>query len=199
MRVHGRNLGDGVFVYAAVDADEELGFPLEEGLEFGRDVVKEEFFPRVGTNAKEKNVVDLIEIVFDKTGRGAGIQGDATENVFVCGNTREGVIDMSSVFYGEGDEICSGFCKGIDVLLWFVDEEMNILEEIGTKSGDEWRANSDIGPDITVHDIEVKEIDVVFLQSLESCVLVSHISAKSSDGELWARTDEVDFFGACHV
>jgi hypothetical protein len=101
---------------------------------------------------------------------------------------------MSSVFYGEGDEICSGFGKGIDVLLWFVDEEMNILEEIGLKSGDEWRANSDIGPDITVHDIEVKEIDVVFLQSLESCVLVSHISAKSSDGELWARTNEVIFF-----
>jgi hypothetical protein len=28
--------------------------------------------------------------------------------------------------------------------------------------------------------------------------LVSHISAKSGDGELWARTDKVDFFGACH-
>ena len=42
------------------------------------------------------------------------------------------------------------------------------------------------------------KIDVVFLQSLEGCVLVSHISAKSGDGELWARTDKVDFFGACH-
>ena len=75
---------------------------------------------------------------------------------------------------------------------------MNILEEVGLESGDEWGANSDIGPDIAVHDIEVKEIDVVFLQNLESCVLVSHVGAESSDGELWARTDEVDFFGACH-
>ena len=61
MRVHGRNLGDGVFVYAAVDADEELGFPLEEGLDFGRDVVEEEFFSGVRADAEEEDVVDLIE------------------------------------------------------------------------------------------------------------------------------------------
>ena len=196
--LHCRNLRHSGFVDTAVDTNEEFRFPLKKGFDFGGDVVKEEFFPRVGSNAKEKNVVNLIEVVFDETGGGAGIEGDATEDVFVCGNTRESIIDMCRIFYGEGDEICSGFCKGIDVLLWFVDEEMNILKEIGLESADKWRSNRNIGPDIAVHDIKVKEIDVVFLQNLEGCVLVSHISAKSGDGELWARTDKVDFFGACH-
>ena len=197
--LHCGNLRNSGFVDTTVDADEKFRFPLEEGFNFGGDIVKKEFFSRVRADAEEKDVVDLIEVIFDKTGGGAGVQGDAAEDVFVCGNTGEGVIDMGSVFYGEGDEICPGFCKGIDVLFWFVDEEMNILEEVGLESGDEWGANSDIGPDIAVHDIEVKKINVVFFQSLEGCVLVSHVGAESSDGELWARTDEVDFFGACHV
>jgi hypothetical protein len=199
VRLHCRNFWDSGLVDTAIDTDEEFRFPLKEGFNFGGNVFKEEFFARVGANTKEKNVVNLIEVVFYEAGGGAGIQRDATEDVFVCGNTREGVIDMGRIFYREGDEICPGFCKGIDVLFWFVDEEMNILKEVGLKSGDEWRANGDIGPDISVHDIEVKKINVVFFQSLEGCVLVSHVSAESSDGELWARTDEVDFFGACHV
>ena len=137
MGLHCCNFRDSGLVDTAVDADEELGFPLEEGLDFGRDVVEEEFFSGVRADAEEEDVVNLIEVIFYEAGRGAGIQGDATEDAFVCGNTREGVIDMSSVFYGEGDEICSSFCKGIDVLLWFVDEEMNVLEEVCFKSGDE--------------------------------------------------------------
>ena len=85
------------------------------------------------------------------------------------------------------------------MLFWFVDEEMNILEEIGLESGDEWRTDGDIGPDIAVHDIEMKEVNIVFLQSLEGCVLVPHISTEGGDGKLWTGTDEVDFFGACHI
>ena len=137
MRVHGRNLGDGVFVYAAVDADEELGFPLEEGLDFGRDVVEEEFFSGVWADAEEEDVVDLIEVVFDEAGRSAGVEGDAADDVFVGGNAREGVVDVCGVFDGERDEIGSPFGEGVDVLFGLVDEKVDVLEEVGFESGDE--------------------------------------------------------------
>ena len=72
------------------------------------------------------------------------------------------------------------------------------MDLVGDRRGDQ-------GPDRyrryepAVHDVEVEEVDIVLLEGLEGGVLVAHISAKSGDGELWARTDEVDFFGACHV
>ena len=58
--VHGCDLGDGVFIDAAVNADEEFGFPLEESFDFGGDVVEEEFLARVGADAEEEDVVDLV-------------------------------------------------------------------------------------------------------------------------------------------
>ncbi len=42
MRLHVCNLGDRVFAHAAINADEELGFPLEERFDFGGEVVEEE-------------------------------------------------------------------------------------------------------------------------------------------------------------
>lgn len=108
---HCCNLRNSGFVDTTVDANEEFGFPLEEGFDFGGDVIEKELFSRVGADAEEKNVVDLIEVVFDETGGGSGVEGNAAEDIFVCGNTGEGIIDVSSVFDGEGDEVCSGFCE----------------------------------------------------------------------------------------
>ena len=64
--IHGGDLGNGGFVHATIDADEEFWFPLEKGRDFGRNVVEEELFAGVRTDSKEEDVVDLIEVVLDK-------------------------------------------------------------------------------------------------------------------------------------
>ncbi len=84
------------------------------------------------------------------------------------------------------------------MLLWFVDEEVDVLQEAGFEPGDEGRAYGDVWPDVAVHDIEVEEVDVVFQKGLEGGVLIAHVGTEGGDGELGARADEVDFFGACH-
>ena len=71
--LHGCDLGDGVFVDAAIDADEELGFPGEEGFDFRREFVEEDRFTAVGADAEEEDVVDLIEIFFDELNGGPGV------------------------------------------------------------------------------------------------------------------------------
>jgi len=196
--IHFGDLGNGVFVDATIDTNEELGFPPKEGFDFGGDVVEEEFLSRVGTNTEEEDVVDLVEILFDKAGRGAGVERDAADDVFVGGDAGEGVVDVRGVFDGEGDEIGSGFGEGVDVLLGLVDEEVNVLEEVGLQSGDEGRAHGDVGPDVAVHDVEVKEVDAVFLEGLQGSVLVAHVGTEGGDGELGFAADKVDFFLTGH-
>ena len=198
MGVHGGNLGDGGFVDSAIDTDEKFGFPREEGFDFGRDVVEKELLAGVGADAEEEDVVDLVEVVFDEADGGAGVEGDTADDVFVRRDAGEGVVDVRGVFDGERDEVGAGFGEGVDVLLGLVDEEVNVLEEVGLEAGDEGGANGDVGPDIAVHDIEVEQVDVVFLEDLKGGVLVAHVGAQGGDRELAAGADEVDFFGAGH-
>ena len=198
VRIHGGDLRDGGFVDTAIDADEELRFPLEEGFDFCGDVVEEEFFAGVGADAEEENVVDLVEVVLDEADGGSGVEGDAADDVLVCGNAGEGVVDVCGVFDGERDEVCASFGEGIDMLLRLVDEKVDVLEEVGLETCDEGRANGDVWPDVPVHDIEVEKIDVIFLKNLKGRILIPHVVAEGSDGELRAGADEVDFFGACH-
>ncbi len=101
MGVHGGDLGDGVFVDAAIDADEELGLPLEELFDLGGNVFEEGFFARVGADSEEEDVIDLIEVLLDEAGGGAGVEGDAADDVLVGGDAGEGVVDVSGVFDGE--------------------------------------------------------------------------------------------------
>ena len=162
--LHGCDLRDGVFVDATIDADEELGFPLEEGFDFCRKVVEEGLLGGVGSDAEEEDVVDLVEMLFDEINGGSGIDGDAADDVLMSRNTGEGVIDVSGVFDRERDEIGTGFGKGVDVLLGLVDEKVDVFEEVCFKTGNEGRADRDVGPNVSVHDIEVEEVDVVFLK-----------------------------------
>ena len=196
--LHGCDLGDGVFVNASIDADEELGFPGEEGFDFYGEVVEEGFLAAVWADSEEEDVVDLIEVFFDEADGGSGVEGDAADDVLVAGNTSKGVVDVGSVFGGERDEIGTGFGEGVDVLFGLVDEQVNVFEEFGFKAGDEGGTDGDVGPDVAVHDIEVQEVDVVFLQDLQGGGLVAHVVAEGGDGELGAAADEVDFFCAGH-
>ena len=86
--LHGCDLGDGVFVNASIDADEELGFPGEEGFDFYGEVVEEGFLAAVWADSEEEDVVDLIEVFFDEADGGSGVEGDAADDVLVAGNTR---------------------------------------------------------------------------------------------------------------
>ena len=86
----------------------------------------------------------------------------------------------------------------VDVLFWFVDEEVDVFEEVCFEAGDEGGPDGDGGPNIAIHDIKVEEVDIVLLEDLKGGVLVAHVGAQGGDGELGARADEVDFFGACH-
>lgn len=196
--LHGGDLRDGGFVDAAINADEEVRFPFEEGFDFGRNVVEEEFLAGVGADAEEEDVVDLVEVAFDEADGGSGIEGDAADDVLVRGDTRKGVVDMCGVFDRERDEVGARFGEGVDVLLGLVDEEVNVLEKVGLEAGDEGGTDGDVGPDVAVHDIEVEQVDVVVLENLEGRVLVAHVVAQGGDGEVWAGADEVDFFGSGH-
>jgi len=116
----------------------------------------------------------------------------------VGGNTGKGVVDVRGVFDGERNKIGPGFGEGIDVLFWFVDEKVDILEKVCSEAGNERGADGDVGPDIAIHDIEVNEVDVVLLEGFEGGVLVAHVSTQGGDGKLRAGADEIDFFGAGH-
>lgn len=182
----------------AIDTDEDVGLERAELCDLCGKVIEEGLLPGVGAHAEDEDVVDLVEVGSDCLDRGAGIEGSAADDVIVFRDETEGGPDLVGIFHAKGDEVGPGLGEGGDVLFRFVDEEVDVLQELGFESGHERRADGDGGPDHSVHDIEVQKADPIFDEGLEGGILVADVGGEGGDRELGLGADEGDLFGAGH-
>ena len=84
--LHSGDLGNGVFFDGTIDADKEVGLPGAENFNLGREVVEEGVLPGVRADAKDEDVVDLIEVRLDGVNGGSGVEGDTSDDLVVFRN-----------------------------------------------------------------------------------------------------------------
>ena len=166
--------------------------------DFVGDEIEEGFFAGLGSDGQDHDEIDLVEVGFDDVEGSAGVEGNASQNVFAAlFDKGEAVGDVESVFDGKGNGSGSGFAVGGDAFFGFVDKEVDVFDEVGVEAGDEVRADGGFGPDDAVHDVDVEERDVAGEEGLDGGGLV--LGGQGADGELGLAAFEAgDGFGAGH-
>jgi hypothetical protein len=156
------DVGDGFEVDSTIHFNAEIEFALRahagERGDFVQRVGNEFLAPKTGIDAHHQNVMDEVEDFRKRFDRRGGIENYAWLAA-VRSNEVKRAVEMYASFLMDRDPVGARFSKFRDEVIGMLDHEMAIKRnlEVFAQTGDHNRADSEVGNEVAVHDVEMED------------------------------------------